>query len=117
MTRLTTHVIDTARGAPASQVSIELHEVRQGQRVAIATAITGADGRAEVIPDGPTTFGAGVYELTFHLVDYFRRHHVAVTAGSLFDPIVIRISIPDADAHYHVPLVASPYGYTTYRGC
>ena len=113
---LTTHVLDVSKGKPASGVAIELHALRDGQRVAVATAVTNADGRT----DGPLAAAdrlqAGTYELTFHVADYFRRTGVALDTPPFLGDIVIRVGIADPQTHYHVPLLVSPYGYSTYRG-
>ena len=113
---LTTHVLDTARGRPAAGLRIDLSTVDpDGRARLLATAITNADGR----PDGPLLAGdamrAGRYELAFHVGAYFRR---AETAGEspFLDVVPVRFDIADARGHYHVPLLVSPWSYTTYRG-
>lgn len=110
MGRLTTHVLDTARGVPAAGLRIELF--RDGARV--AEAVTNADGRCDAPLLEGAGFATGRYELRFHAGDYLR------AAGTLPDPAFLDV-IPIAfgiaeDAHYHVPLLLSPYGYATYRG-
>jgi 5-hydroxyisourate hydrolase len=116
---LTTHVLDVSRGTPAEGVAVELHALRDGQRVPIASALTNRDGRTDV-PLGSTTattpLEQGIYELTFHVADYFRRTGVALDTPPFLGDIVIRVGIADAQAHYHVPLLVSPYAYSTYRG-
>ena len=116
MPRLSTHVLDTARGRAADGVRVELHLLRDGERRAIADVTTNADGRT----DAPLLSGArlepGVYELTFHAGDYFRRAGVALTEPPFLDVIVVRLGVADPDGQYHVPLLLSPYGYSTYRG-
>ena len=116
MARLSTHVLDTARGVPAAGVDIELHVLRNGERVRIAVAVTNADGRT----DAPLLTGdridPGLYELTFHAGSYFHRTGVAVTDPPFLGDVVIRFGIADPQGHYHVPLLLSPHGYTTYRG-
>ncbi len=106
---LTTHVLDTARGCPAAGLRIELF--REGLR--LSEAVTNADGRT----DGPILaadrFAPGEYELVFHAGDYLRG---LGQDGPLFlDRIPIRFGLAE-DAHYHVPLLLSPFGYSTYRG-
>ena len=112
---LTTHVLDTARGCPAEGVTILLYRVSGNSHRKIAEAVTNADGRT----DGPLLdgkkFTAGQYELIFQAGDYLR------AAGAVDDPlfldqIPIRFGMVDAEAHYHVPLLLSPFGYSTYRG-
>ena len=114
MGRLTTHVLDTASGKPAAGLKIELF--RLGDNAPLKTIHTNADGR----PDGPIlegeSFAAGQYELRFHAGDYLRASGVALPAPAFLDIIPIRFGIADKAAHYHVPLLLSPYGYSTYRG-
>jgi hydroxyisourate hydrolase len=112
---LSTHVLDTSRGLPAEGVAIELHRIDTGGRALVASASTGADGRtaAPLLAD-PSD--AGEYELTFHVAEYFRRHGVPLTTPPFLDAITIRVGIADPHGRYHVPLLVSPYGYSTYRG-
>ena len=98
---LTTHVLDTAHGFPAAGVTIEL---RRGEEV-VAKVTTDADGRARLLDE--TT--AGEYELVFAVGDYFGER-------AFLDRVPVRFTIADPDAHYHVPLLVSPWSYTTYRG-
>ena len=102
--RLTTHVLDTARGRPASGVQIELF--RLDPRTPLKAVATNADGRT----DEPllTTLEVGRYELLFFVGGYF--------GEGLYDEVPIRFRIADADADYHVPLLVSPWSYSTYRG-
>lgn len=115
MGRLTTHVLDTASGKPAAGLKIELLTL-DGGAVHLKTIHTNADGRA----DGPILEGAafrqGHYELRFHAGDYLRQSGIALPDPPFLDVIPIRFGIADAGAHYHVPLLLSPYGYSTYRG-
>jgi len=108
MGRLTTHVLDTAAGQPAAGVHYELFWL-DGQRRRVAEGRTNADGRA----DGPLLEGAalraGRYELLFHVGAYFGR-------APFLDEVPVRFAVADADEHYHVPLLVSPWSYTTYRG-
>ena len=97
---LSTHVLDTARGRPAAGVAIEL---RHGDEVIGAT--TDDDGRARLLEDTP----AGEYELTFAVGDYFGER-------AFLDRVPVRFTIADPEAHYHVPLLVSPWSYSTYRG-
>jgi 5-hydroxyisourate hydrolase len=98
---LTTHVLDTARGVPAAGVAIEL---RRGDE-SLATVTTNADGRALMLEE----LEAGEYELTFAVGDYFGER-------AFLDRVPVRFSISDPGAHYHVPLLVSPWSYSTYRG-
>lgn len=112
---LTTHVLDTARGVPAEGIAISLYRVTGNAHRKIAEAVTNGDGRtdAPILPQGKLEVGQ--YELIFACGDYLRGHGLA--AEPLFlDQVPIRFGIDDAEAHYHVPLLLSPYGYSTYRG-
>lgn len=114
MGRLTTHVLDTATGKPAAGLKIELF--RLGDAAPLKVIHTNADGRA----DGPilegASFAAGQYELRFHAGDYLRGLGTKLPEPAFLDVIPIRFGIADVAAHYHVPLLLSPYGYSTYRG-
>ena len=116
MARLSTHVLDTARGLPAAGIDVELHALRGSERVRLAAAVTNADGRTDAPLIAGDRVEPGVYELTYHAGAYFRRSGVAVTAPPFLDEIVIRFGIADSAGNYHVPLLLSPYGYSTYRG-
>ena len=104
--RLTTHVLDTARGRPAAGVRIELARLDGDARTPLKMVVTNDDGRT----DEPllTELEAGSYELTFAVGEHF--------GEGLFDVVPIRFRIEDAGAHYHVPLLVSPWSYSTYRG-
>ena len=113
---LTTHILDTARGCPAEGITIALYRVSGDARQKIAETVTNADGRTDgaILPqDG---FAAGTYELTFHAGDYLRATGQDGAAPLFLDVVPIRFGMADAEAHYHVPLLLSPYGYSTYRG-
>lgn len=115
--RLTTHVLDTANGRPAAGMAIELVRIMpDGARERIAHAVTNADGRT----NGPLLEGdalvRGVYELTFAAGEYWARMGAVTGDPPFLDAIPIRFGIPDPDAHYHVPLLCSPWAYSTYRG-
>jgi 5-hydroxyisourate hydrolase len=116
MARVSTHVLDTSRGVPAQGVRVELHLLRDDERQLVAAGVTNADGRT----DGPLLaadrIDAGVYELTFHVHEYFTRAGVPLTDPPFLGDIVIRLGIADPGGNYHVPLLLSPYGYSTYRG-
>lgn len=113
---VTTHVLDAARGVPAAGMVIELHEITGETRRLIRSVTTNADGRtdAPVIPKAE--MAKGVYELTFHAGDYLDAAGIAGEAPRFLDLIPIRFGIADLGAHYHVPLLLSPYSYSTYRG-
>jgi 5-hydroxyisourate hydrolase len=113
---LTTHVLDTARGMPAAGLLIVLSRLDAGAVQELARMTTNADGRtdAPILPQGQMT--PGTYELVFHAGDYLRASAQAGDAPLFLDAVPIRFGISDAAAHYHVPLLLSPYGYSTYRG-
>lgn len=113
---LTTHVLDTARGLPAEGIEITLYRVSGNSHRKIATAVTNADGRTDnpILP--ADKFAAGTYELLFKAGEYLRKHKLAGDDPLFLDEVPIRFGMSDADAHYHVPLLLSPYGYSTYRG-
>ncbi|MBR0795297.1 hydroxyisourate hydrolase [Bradyrhizobium jicamae] len=114
--RLTTHVLDTSNGRPAARMRIVLsHLDTGGARVVIETQ-TNLDGRCDApLLSGPTMV-TGRYELVFHAGAYLRREHGELPEPAFLDDIPIRFGIADPNAHYHVPLLISPYGYSTYRG-
>ncbi|MEM6972004.1 MAG: hydroxyisourate hydrolase [Pseudomonadota bacterium] len=114
--RLTTHVLDTARGLPAAGLAIDLYRLGDVGRAHLAAVVTNVDGRT----DGPLLSGdamlSGIYELVFRAGDYLRGIDMALPAMPFLDTVPIRFGIDDAAGHYHVPLLLSPYGYSTYRG-
>ncbi len=114
--RLTTHVLDTMAGRPAAGVAISLFRLNGGERQAVTTALTNADGRCDAPLLEGDAMTAGTYELCFHVGDYFRSCNVELPDPPFFDVVPVRFGIGDASAHYHVPLLISPYGYSTYRG-
>ncbi|HTC89460.1 MAG TPA: hydroxyisourate hydrolase [Bryobacteraceae bacterium] len=115
MPRLSTHVLDTSRGKPAQNVRIDLHRCDGGRRH-IKSVATNADGRtAEPLLSGDR-LETGIYELTFHAGDYFRSVGIELSDPPFLGDVVIRFGLSDPAADYHVPLLLSPYGYSTYRG-
>ena len=114
--RLTTHVLDTASGMPASGMQIELFRLESGEWVSIRSVVTNYDGRVDGALLLGTEMRAGVYRLVFHAGDYFRESGVELQDPAFLDVIPIRFGIADAESHYHVPLLVSPYSYSTYRG-
>ena len=113
---LTTHVLDTARGLPAAGLKIALYKVSGNSHRKIAEAVTNSDGRtdAPILPQAK--FAAGSYELVFFAGDYLRATGQAGDEPLFLDQVPIRFGMSDGEAHYHVPLLLSPYGYSTYRG-
>ena len=116
MARLSTHVLDTARGIPAPGMRIDLHRYTSGERIHLKSVLTNADGRtAEPLLSGET-LEPGQYELTFHAGDYFRATGVPLSDPPFLDEVVVRFGMADPRGNYHVPLLLSPYSYSTYRG-
>ena len=114
MAGLTTHVLDTVHGKPAAGVAIELYELLpNGARQLIAQVRTNADGRTDSLLIPAAEARAGRFELAFHIGDYFRAKGLD---SPFLDIVPIHFAIADASAHYHVPLVATPWSYSTYRG-
>ena len=114
--RLTTHVLDTARGVPGAGIAVALHRLDGDARSLVARAVTNANGRTDApLLDGQD-FVAGRYELMFATAAYFRAHGVVLADPPFLDDIVLRFAIADAGAHYHVPLLVGPWSYATYRG-
>ena len=113
---LTTHVLDTARGCPAAGIGILLYRVTGDSRAQIAGTVTNADGRTAAPLLTGAAFQVGLYEVVFGAGDYLRATGQVTGAMLFLDQIPIRFGIGDAGAHYHVPLLLSAYGYSTYRG-
>lgn len=113
---LTTHVLDTALGLPAAGMRIDLYRLTGDQRERIRSATTNNDGRTDshVLPAGE--FDTGVYELVFHAGPYLDGTAGGSEGPRFLDEIPIRFGVDDPDAHYHVPLLISPFSYSTYRG-
>ncbi len=116
MGRLSTHVLDTARGMPAAGVRITLYRLSGQSHRKIREVVTNADGRT----DGPLLEGKdlteGIYELVFCAGEYLRGSGQAGEGVLFLDEVPIRFGVADAAAHYHVPLLLSAFGYSTYRG-
>ncbi|PLX36029.1 MAG: hydroxyisourate hydrolase [Hyphomicrobiales bacterium] len=113
---LTTHVLDTARGTPADGLAIALYRIDGTARTLIREMTTNSDGRTDgpILPAGE--FTVGTYELVFFAGGYLDRTGAPAESPRFLDEIPIRFGISDPDAHYHVPLLLSPFGYSTYRG-
>ena len=117
MPRLSTHVLDTAHGRPAAGVALTLSRIEaDGSRTSLVQTTTNQDGRT----DGPLlageAFAVGRYELEFHAGDYFRAIGLALPDPSFVDVVPLRFGIADPAGHYHVPLLVSPWSFSTYRG-
>jgi 5-hydroxyisourate hydrolase len=113
--KLTTHVLDTAHGCPAAGIAVRLSRLG-ADTCLLRTAVTNADGRCDVPLLEGSAFLPGRYELVFEVAAYFKAWGGGGTGVPFLDDIVIRFGVADGGSHYHVPLLVSPYGYTTYRG-
>ena len=116
--RLTTHVLDTAHGRPAAGLTIELWSLGPSgdDRRLLRSTRTNADGRTDVPLLTGDELTAGVYELVFFVGAYFAEQGTATPDPPFLDRVPVRFGIADPTAHYHVPLLASPWAYSTYRG-
>ena len=114
MGRLTTHILDTTHGGPAAGVEVRLYRTGE-QRELIASATSNADGRSEEPLLAGEAMRTGTYELEFDVGRYFSGRGTAVDDPAFLDTVVIRFSVK-ADENYHVPLLVSPWAYSTYRG-
>lgn len=116
MGKLTTHILDTAHGRPGAGIAISLFRIENGSRTRLGQFVSNDDGRC----DAPLLHGAdftnGIYELDFAAGDYFAAAGIALAEPRFVDVVTLRFGIADAQAHYHVPLLVSPYAYSTYRG-
>ena len=110
--RITTHVLDTAAGKPAAGLMIDFYRLDGAARELIKSVATNADGRCDEAILSGDAMTAGVFELVFHVGDYLGRSDDV----SFLDEVPVRFGIADPTAHYHVPLLVSPFGYSTYRG-
>lgn len=115
MGRLTTHVLDTASGRPGAGIVIDLYRIGDG-REHLGRTTTNSDGRCDRPLLKDADFTRGEYELVFHAGDYFAEAGLDLPAPPFLDRVVIRFGISSEDEHYHVPLLISPFGYSTYRG-
>lgn len=115
MAGLSTHILDTHGGRPGAGVAVTLRRLGP-DRVAelVAQTRTNEDGRASLMAAEATR--SGIYEIDFAIGDYFRSRGIELPDPAFLDLVTVRFGISDVARHYHVPLLASPYGYTTYRG-
>ena len=117
MGKLTTHVLDTAGGCPAAGVHVELHRrIGPLSSLLLVSAVTNSDGRCDKPLLEGAAFDKGEYELAFHVGDYFRAQGLRLPEPVFLDVVVIRVGLSDVESHYHVPLLVSPWSYSTYRG-
>ena len=116
MGQLTTHILDIMSGKPAAGVKVELFALDGDGRELLAMAVTNQDGRCEKPLLADSAFGAGTYELVFHVGDHFAAGGAAESGPPFLDVVPVRFGVADAERDYHVPLLVSAYGYSTYRG-
>jgi 2-oxo-4-hydroxy-4-carboxy-5-ureidoimidazoline decarboxylase len=114
--RLSTHVLDTVAGKPAAGVAIRLFEVGASARSLIAETRTNADGRTDKPLIGGQPLRCGTYEIAFSIGDYFRARGGELASPAFLDVVPIRFGVAEPEGHYHVPLLATPWSYSTYRG-
>lgn len=116
MGRLTTHVLDTALGRPASGIEVRLFRLEGERLEQVAHQLTNADGRCDAPLLEGENYRSGVYQLQFAAGDYFRSRGVQLSEPAFLDEVLLRFGLDAAQPHHHVPLLLSPYGYSTYRG-
>ena len=116
MGKLTTHVLDTATGRPAAAMRVDFAVVEPGGTRLLQSLRTNGDGRTDAPLLAADAMRVGVYELTFHVADYVRANGVDLPDPPFIDRVALRFGVADAGASYHVPLLCSPWSYSTYRG-
>ncbi|RZS88417.1 5-hydroxyisourate hydrolase [Phyllobacterium myrsinacearum] len=117
MGKLSTHVLDTAAGCPAAGMRLTLHRIDADEtRHVLKKAVTNADGRTDGLLLSPDEMAAGRYELSFFVEAYFRAKGIELAQPAFLDVVPIRFAIADVEANYHVPLLVTPWSYSTYRG-
>lgn len=114
MGTLTTHILDTAQGKPGAGIEIQIYSIADKRRL-VGRATTNKDGRTDQPMLSEAEFSSGAWELIFQVGAYFARQNLELADPPFLDEVVIRFGIAD-DQHYHVPLLVSPWSYTTYRG-
>lgn len=116
--KLTTHILDTAKGRPAAQVAVEIWQLSSHpeSRALLTVTQTNANGRTDEPLLQGEDFNVGIYELIFAVGDYFAATGEDLPNPQFLDRVPIRVGIADPEAHYHVPLLVSPWAYSTYRG-
>jgi 2-oxo-4-hydroxy-4-carboxy-5-ureidoimidazoline decarboxylase len=114
--RLSTHVLDTHAGKPASGVRVELYEIGASATAFLVEAVTNADGRTDEPLISGSPLRVGRYELRFHVGDYFAKRNANLPQPAFLDVVPIRFAIAEPEGHYHVPLLVTPWSYSTYRG-
>ena len=113
---LTTHVLDTYSGLPAAGVTIDFFKKDGDSYKLVATTTTNADGRTDKPVMPKDVFATGSYQLVFHVAEYYKKLGVKLPDPNFLDNVPIQFSLADGKAHYHVPLLMTPWSYSTYRG-
>ena len=116
MGKLSTHVLDTSQGKPGARVRLQLYFIEDGRRTLLKTESTNADGRCDAPLLAGDDLRVGQYELEFAAGDYFADQGVALPSPRFIDRVTIAFGVADASQNYHVPLVVTPWSYSTYRG-
>lgn len=113
---LTTHVLDTMSGEPAAGMTLDLYRINGDERQHLTSRVTNSDGRCDSPIIDAASFETGTYELVFAVGEYFARSGTDLPDPPFLDIVPIRFGIADPASHYHVPLLVSPYSFSTYRG-
>lgn len=116
MGKLSTHILDTMHGCPAAGVAVELYRIEGEKRRLVKQTMTNADGRCDAPLLDADEIQAGTWELVFMAGDYFARQGVKVPEPRFVDQVIVRFGIANRNENYHVPLVVTPWTYSTYRG-
>lgn len=116
MSKLSTHVLDIAHGRPAAGMRVVLWKITEAGRERIVETVTNVDGRTDAPLLQGEALQTGTYELVFETAEYFRKMGVTLSEPPFLDQVPVRFSIADAAQSYHVPLLCSPWAYSTYRG-
>ncbi len=116
MAKLSTHVLDTANGVPAQGIKLEFFRIDNDKQVLLKTLHTNSDGRTDELLLDDSNIEVGEYAIVFHVASYFTGLGVKETKPAFLNKIPINFGIVDASANYHVPLLVSPWSYSTYRG-
>lgn len=116
MASLSTHVLDTMHGCPAAGMAVALYRVDAGTATLLHQGTLNADGRAPDLAQAASALAVGRYRLVFEVAAYFRAHGVTLSEPPFIDQVPVDFGIADAASHHHVPLLVSPFAYSTYRG-
>ncbi len=117
MSRLSTHVLDAAHGRPAAGVAITLHRLASnGARTLVTSTMTNHDGRTDAPLMSAENFQPGLYELEFSIGDYFRGTGQIPAGPAFLETVPLRVNLTEPNGHFHVPLLCTPWSYSTYRG-